>query len=509
MNERWGNYLNSHWTRRLAVLLAAVVMSWPALYNRYPLLYPDSISYLGDGPHIARAAFLRDFSGCYGYRSLIYSIGILPLHWNVTPWPIVAFNALVVSYILWLVVRSLLPQRTVTNFLSLAISLSLLTGLGWLVGWIMPDVFGPLLYLSIYLLVFGDETLVPREHWTVALIAWWALASHATHLLLAAIICAVLLVMLLIQHHTALQSLRKLSPVVTVTLVALLAQLALNKYLNGEIALNSDHPPFLLARIIADGPGRWYLEQRCDELHFSICAYAHDLPNNVDDFLWGANGWSESSPEKQRQLRDDEPRVLLGTVLAYPREELSLCIDHFRGQLLNYGVYSYDGNRWISENIDTVLPGNGLSYQRSRQAESQLPEESFTSLQQWTVVVSLAVSGAWIAFARPLWSRRLIGLTAIIICAVIANAAIAGNFSNVEDRLQARVIWLVPLLAGIFVLTWLDRHVSPNKKQNRGNKLLLWRVVVEEPAHTKLGMSSGLHRGNLIWVFDFAVSRQG
>src|SRR6266566_4373619 len=117
---------NSFW-RCGAVLAGALVMPWPALYNRFPLLYPDSMSYLEDGPLVARALFLHKFSPDYGGRSFIYCLGILPLHWNVTPWPIVALNALLTAYVIWLVVRSILPWQTVTRYLVLVVLLSLLT----------------------------------------------------------------------------------------------------------------------------------------------------------------------------------------------------------------------------------------------------------------------------------------------------------------------------------------------------------------------------------------------
>ena len=130
-------------------------MTWPALFNRYPLLYPDSMTYLGDGRSIARALFLHKFSDYYGMRSFIYSLGILPWHWNVTPWPIVALQALLTAYVIWLVVRSILSRRTVSSYLVLVVLLSLLTSLSWFVSLIMPDILGPVLYLCIYLLVFA------------------------------------------------------------------------------------------------------------------------------------------------------------------------------------------------------------------------------------------------------------------------------------------------------------------------------------------------------------------
>jgi hypothetical protein len=40
-----------------AVLGGALLLTWPAAYNRYPLLYPDSMGYLKNGRLVARALF--------------------------------------------------------------------------------------------------------------------------------------------------------------------------------------------------------------------------------------------------------------------------------------------------------------------------------------------------------------------------------------------------------------------------------------------------------------------
>jgi hypothetical protein len=141
------------------VLAGALLMTWPAFYNGFPLLYPDSMTYLGDGPVVARKIFLHQSSNYYGMRSFFYSLGILPLHWNITAWPIIAVQAILMAYLVWLVVRSILPWQTVICYLTLIAMLSALTSLSWYVSMIMPDILGPALYLTFYLLVFARETL--------------------------------------------------------------------------------------------------------------------------------------------------------------------------------------------------------------------------------------------------------------------------------------------------------------------------------------------------------------
>ena len=49
-----------------AELLGALLLAWPAFLNGFPLLYPDSMTYLADGRIVARALFLHRLSGYYG-----------------------------------------------------------------------------------------------------------------------------------------------------------------------------------------------------------------------------------------------------------------------------------------------------------------------------------------------------------------------------------------------------------------------------------------------------------
>ena len=441
------------------MLFAALLMSWPAVYNGYPLLYPDSMSYLRQGAPVARALFLHRFAGYYGGRSLIYSVGILPFHWNVTPWPVVIFNALLTAYVLWLVVRSLQPGRTSTTYLALVALLSVFTGLGWFVGWIMPDIFGPVLYLAVYLLVFAPETLSRAEHRAVVLIAWWSVASHITHLMLAAGVCVLFVALLAVRRQLTRRTLRPVGTVALIVLCAAAAHVGVHTYLFGEPSLNGQRPPFVMARMIADGPGRWYLRQHCLALHVEICRHSRDLPDNVDDFLWSAHGiWQSASLAQQERIRKEETRIVLGTLRAYPREELVVSAGHFWRQLHAFGLWDYDPNPWILAMVDTVLPGARPRYLETRQAHETLHEDFFTSVQDWTVALSLLVIACWGLFLRQYWSPRVIGLATIIGFVVVVNAAVTGVLANVEDRYQARVIWLVPLLAAVLVLTWIDER---------------------------------------------------
>jgi len=108
------------------------------------------------------------------------------------------------------------------------------------------------------------------------------------------------------------------------------------------------------------------------------------------------------------------------------------------------------------------MPVTRSRYVQTRQAHETLHEKIFAFVQDWTVIASLVVIGIRLVCVRH-WSRRVVGLTAIIAIVVIGNAAITGVLSTVDDRYQARVIWLVPLLAGVLGLEWLDYTPSAGR----------------------------------------------
>jgi|SRR5579863_8066764 len=445
-----------------AIGAGALLLSWPALYNGYPLLYPDSMTYLGDGRLVARALFLHQLAEYYGMRSFIYSLGILPLHWNVTPWPVVTFQTLLTAYVLWLVTRSIVPRLRATRYLILIILLSLLTSSSWYSSLVMPDILGPVLYLCIYLLVFARDELSRFDHVAVFLIAWWGIASHATHLMLAAGLCVLLTSLLVLRRPCMLGGRKAVGEVALIVLLAAAAQLALHGYLYGKPSLNGDRPPFLMARVIADGPGRWYLEQHCGEVKFAICDHVHNLSSDPDNFLWGADGiWQNADDDYAQRLSQEEMPFVMATLHAYPRQELAKVASAFWNQLTLFGLYDLDGSDWIVDEFDSVLPGGKRHYLRSREGRNDLPLEFFTSVQKWTTIASVVAIGALAPFVWRLKSARLAGLSCVIASTVLANALVTGPLSMVEDRFQARVIWLVSFLAGLFALVLRDRRTTP------------------------------------------------
>lgn len=483
-------------TRSLAAILyhliwlpAALLLTWPAFYNRYPLLFPDSLSYIESGPRVARALFLHQPSHYYGVRSFIYALGIAPFHCHAVLWPVIALQAVITAYVLWLVVQSFNERRTqddgcstfapsfpalrweanspylpAVTYYAIMIPLALLTGLSWTTSIVMPDILGALLYLAIYLLVFAPESLSRTQRALLVVIAWWSAAAHITHIMLALGLIIFLLAAVFVVRAVTRSRLRGLAISATILVAAVLSHMAVHGALYGKPTLNGERPAYLTARLIADGTGRLYLQQHCPQANFALCQFVQNLPTNPDDFLWDANGiWQSSSPKTQALILRQESSFAVAVLRAYPRQQLAVSLHAFRQQLTDFNI-SNVSNAWLLEEIKIGLPGQRPLYEHSSQAQDALPNARLSAIQDQTITASLVLLCLIIPFVWRRRSARLVGLTATVFAILLGNAFVTAVLAEVDDRYQDRVIWLLPLLTALAIvelLTQRPRHSTP------------------------------------------------
>lgn len=440
----------------LGIILGAILMAWPAFYSGFPLMYPDTAEYVHAGRPVAAAIVLGHRSPHYGIRSLIYSLGILPFHPGGILWPIIAFQCLLTSWVLWLVFRTIAPKKTWIHFVILMALLSFFSSLSWFGSFVMPDILGPDLYLSIFLLAFTPKALSRVERALLCLICWWSVASHGTHLLIAVALCCSLAVVAMTQP----MGLRRYSGIAArlAAIIALAAgaQIALNAYLYGKPSLNGDRPPFLIARLVADGTGRLYLEKHCSDSAWELCHYVNNLSGSSNRFLWDSDGvWKNASSSSREQILRQEGPLAKAILHDYPREQFLKSAHNFGAQLVSFDLGDFKPNPDIVLGVQGVLTGAGR-YLESRQAHDQLHLGFFYRVHQFAVILSLAGIALllpWFHRTRPM---LLIGLGISIASSVVANALVTGSLSMVIGRYEGRVIWLVPFFGALCFIQWAD-----------------------------------------------------
>ncbi|MBL0001064.1 MAG: hypothetical protein IPO97_08675 [Sphingomonadales bacterium] len=68
--------------------------------------------------------------------------------------------------------------------------------------------------------------------------------------------------------------------------------------------------PTALARSIAQGPGKWYLEEQCKTPRYAVCEiYGTKIPGTINGFLFDKNSLNDlATPEQMDRIAPRNPR---------------------------------------------------------------------------------------------------------------------------------------------------------------------------------------------------------
>src|SRR5262245_12039252 len=161
--------------RRLlpAALLTCVV----ALYNHFPLTYPDTGGYFGDAFDLAHGR-----APWFFYRPLTYGAFLMPFATPLTICLVPVAQGFLVAFLIDLTLRAAAVPLSTRGFLALFAGMSTFTSLPWFSGQIMPDVFTSVVILLCFLSVWGDERLTLRERWMAGALLAFAIGCHLSHI---------------------------------------------------------------------------------------------------------------------------------------------------------------------------------------------------------------------------------------------------------------------------------------------------------------------------------------
>ena len=425
------------WIAVSAAMLLALLA--PALWNGFPLIFPDTGGYL---TRPIEGALLMGRSALYG----LFLYAGIPLAF----WPnIVAQAALAV----WLIVLSLRAHGLGGRpWLALAIvaTLSAGTSLPWLAGQLIPDILFPAAVLALHLLAFRSERLARWERFALAAAIAIALASHTAAAGMAVAIVAALWLLARVQR------LALPKPRLTFAAGSVAAGIALcpvsNYAITGTFAFTPGGASFLFGRLIEDGIVARYLDERCPDPRLHICAYKADLPQQADDWLWGA-GSAFYKLGGVDGFSAEQNAIILATLARYPLMHARTAIAATARQFISFKteVSVWDNDpaiRTFSEYAPRLMP----QLMSARQQSGHFGVGPLNLLH--VPIGALAILG--IAGAL-LWRRRLkiapefAALCLTILLALAANAAICGIFSHPVDRYQSRLLPLASFAVALLI----------------------------------------------------------
>lgn len=410
----------------------ALVLLVPALWNGFPLIFPDTGGYL-ERPLLGTLEMGR--SALYG----TFLLAGAPLWF----WPNIAVQALVMARLIVLVLRVHGFARPALAF-GVAVVLALTTSLPWFVSQLMPDVLFPAGVLAIYLLVFHMAALRISERAALGILIAFAVASHMALLGLG---LSLVLTLFLLRKFPII---RVPTPSVAPAAAALVLGLAVaplsNFVITGKLSFTPGGASFFFNRLVEDGIVTRYLDKTCPDPSLRICAYRAEISTGYDDWLWRNDtpfwklgGWQGYS--------DEQRRIILATLTSDPISHLTTAARAAFLQMVSFGTevaFLPGENSYTVGTMRDRLPSLYPALMAARQQATP-----FNAAPLNVIHVPVAALSIFGLVAVLIWRRRfpdrIIALATTVVFALLINAAICGVFSHAAERYQSRLVPIAPL----------------------------------------------------------------
>jgi hypothetical protein len=449
------------------VFLLLIGLFLPALVNRQPVMYSDSVGYFHSGHAamkqaeasldartggaVARppapALTREQADGVTTARSVYYGLVYVASYVAAGVWGLAAVQVLLTLGCLILAARRVVRLDLVPWFVALG-GIVLLTGLDFFAVTAMPDLFAGLMLLGMgMILAYGP--VLPRWEYAV----WLALVTvaclfHKAHLAILALSLAAAAAVLPVVWRQHGRDLLLLAGAGAVALAGHFAVDLTVRQVTGKFPIPV---PFLLARLVGDGTAQRYLQDVCPSRHFTTCDYLGKMPMTENDFLWSREADKSVMGDASRQTRaaiaDEAGVIVWGTLKAYPLEEAAAAARNVMVQLGDVGV-----GEFALVPSDPVAPVPILrpaldQYRMSAIAEGWMPLTEISVLMRGVYFAALVGIGTllWRRPRGPAQGDPDVRFVLLLLTGIAANAVVSGAIAGVFDRYQGRVAWLASL----------------------------------------------------------------
>ena len=257
----------------------------------------------------------------YGARSPFYSVWLYTFMRFLGVWAVPFTQALAVGWLVWrLAVHTLAAHRLA--WAAGATALATFGGGAWFaVAFLMPDVFAAVALAAVALLFAHADRMSLAERLGIAGLLAVSAVFHATHLVTAAVLCLAGIGVACLWAGSSRG--RRPGWWRRPWCWRWLRSLPTTASRGRSSARAAKRPPFAMARIIVDGPGRLYLAEHCGrDAAFAVCAYRDRTFKTTDDFLWegeAVGGVLQTVPLAERlRLIDEEMSFVLAVAARYP-----------------------------------------------------------------------------------------------------------------------------------------------------------------------------------------------
>jgi len=436
-----------------SIALIALLLSLPALLNGYPILFPDTLDYMQGGRSLRLSLEAGENLGNYSIRSVAYSVFVYLLYWDWSLWPVIFAQAVIAAWVLYLTTRVVLgEQRIMRHYLMVGTAVAIGSAASWYTSFLMPDVFAGILLLCVFLLAFGRDRLRWVELAGVIVTLMAAASFHASHWLTALMLTGLLAIVAALRPSLVPQPVRTALLVAVPVVGTIMAVFSTSYVLGGSFAPAIQPPPFLLARVIADGPGDAWLKQNCGDGRYALCSDVGRLPDDADFFLWDLEGPMWRNPLLIRhRIRDEQREIVWGAVTTYPLWQIGTSLKNFAEQIVDLSLDEMKNVPFFHRHMPGTFDHEYGEYLSTWQAVG-LPLRFFTGLHYAMAALALILSVVALPSLVRWQEWRMVRFLLVTFAGLLGNAFITGVISGAHGRYQGRIVWVLIFGAGLCVL---------------------------------------------------------
>lgn len=399
-----------------------------------------------------------------------------------TLWLMAAAQAAVAAALVWRLWRALAPSAPAWTAFAVQGAAAAST-LPFFAGFAMPDVFAGFAALSAALLLADWGELAGLERlWLWALLAY-SVTLHASNALLAALLALMGAVAAWLSRRTGAvrpAGVMAVAAAVACGIAALSLSMAAVKWTTGDEA---GRPPFLQARLLADGPGRRYLREACARgVRYVLCAYRGLPLDDAEQILWsddpGLGVYEQLDLDGRAAMQRDDVRFAAGT-LAYDPAGVALAALRNWGETLVMPYveeplrsphYYLTNAYWRDTHLPGLIEAMGGCGRDRLGCEPRFGRRASGWLHGAVFVLALGVLG-WrlrrpdlrrlFRGERDILAARTAMLLGLVCAAAVLNALICGALSGPFPRYQARIAWIVVAAAAAALAGGLTHKPPP------------------------------------------------
>ncbi|MDX3925648.1 MAG: hypothetical protein QHC90_07540 [Shinella sp.] len=410
-------------------------------------------------------------------RSEFYAV---PLYALNSVWSVAAVQSLLVALLLRAAAVPFGGGRPLRRYLAWVAVLVLTTPLPFVATYLMPDIFSGMVVLLVMMLVLFRRQLSSGVVLALFLLLVYCLNVHTVGPALAATGIVVLGTLCLFLGMG-----REVRGGLGLAVAAVVVALAINwmsgLWLNRIFDRPVQKPPFLLARVMLDGPGQAYLRDVCPDAGFVSCELAHVPLRNSESFLWPNEGTVEfspiSDPGRRASFYSEQWPIVTEAVLRYPLQQAKASAILSAKQLFKFRVktdHGLAGQRTLQGDPHPAAVTAAIM-PKAEECLSPANENvcgSVYSDKLWRMIDIVNAAAAFLAAAFVLYSgysfakggfgkemRPALVASFYLLIMVAANAVICGALSGAYDRYQTKAVWM-SVLAALIAQAALQRKAS-------------------------------------------------